>query len=67
MDIALTVSVAAMVIYMAGHNVTAGAAVIVPFASLTKCEESKAYVLKQSSVSAAFCIDTSRLTTQGVK
>jgi hypothetical protein len=54
-----------MVIYMAGHDTTAGAAVIVPFPSLAKCEEAKVYVLKQSSVSAAFCIDTSRLTHGG--
>jgi hypothetical protein len=42
-------------------TVTAGGAVVIPFTSMSNCTTALAYVLKQASVSAAFCVDTSRV------
>jgi hypothetical protein len=53
---ALVVSISVMVV-----TVTGGGAVVVPFTSMHNCTEALAYVLKQASVSAAFCVDTSRV------
>jgi hypothetical protein len=58
--VALVVSVAAMVIYLAGQSTTSGAAVVVPFPTLERCNEALPVVLKQAAVSAAFCVDTRR-------
>jgi hypothetical protein len=35
--------------------------VVVPFTSMVNCNAALPYVLKQASVSAAFCVDTSRV------
>ena len=53
---ALVVSISVMIVTVSG-----GSAVVVPFSSMSNCHEALAYVLKQSSVSAAFCVDTSRV------
>jgi hypothetical protein len=53
--VALVVSIAVMVVTVAGG------AVVIPFTSMHNCNEALAYVLKQGSVSAAFCVDTSRV------
>jgi hypothetical protein len=50
-----------MVVYLTGQSITSGAAVVVPFTSMVNCTEALPYVLKQASVSAAFCVDTSRV------
>jgi hypothetical protein len=58
--VALVVSVAQMVLYLAGQSTTGGAAVTVPFTSMERCREALPFVLKQAAVAAAFCVDTSR-------
>jgi hypothetical protein len=59
--VALVVSISVMVVYLTGQSVTSGAAVVVPFTSMVNCNAALPYVLKQASVSAAFCVDTSRV------
>lgn len=59
---ALLVSVAVMVIYLTGPTAPyVGAAVVVSFPSMDRCQASLATVLRQPTVSAAFCVDTSRI------
>lgn len=57
--VALVVSIAQMIIYLAG-NQPGAAAVTVPFTSMERCRETLPVVLKQAAVAAAFCVDTSR-------
>jgi hypothetical protein len=54
--VALVVSISVMVV-----TVTGSGAVVIPFTSMSNCTTALAYVLKQGSVSAAFCVDTSRV------
>ena len=62
MSVALLVSVAVMIIYMTGPTAPyVGAAVVVSFPSMERCQASIARVLQQPTVSAAFCVDTSRI------
>jgi hypothetical protein len=60
--LALLVSVAVMVIYLTGSTAPyVGAAVVVAFPSMDRCLASLPVVLAQTHVSAAFCVDTSRI------
>lgn len=60
--ISSTLSVAVMVIYLTGPVAPyVGAAAIVSFPTMEKCLASIPQVLLQPTVSAAFCIDTTRL------
>lgn len=59
---ALLISVAVMVIYLTGPTAPyVGAAVVVAFPSMDRCQAALATVLRQPTVSAAFCVDTSRI------
>jgi len=55
MPVALIVSIAQMVL------VVGTTTVLVPFPSMARCLEVLPHVLKQPTVSSAFCIDTSRM------
>jgi hypothetical protein len=59
---AVIVTVAVMVVYLTGPVAPyVGAAAVISFPSLAKCEESIPVVLRQPTVSAAFCVDTTRI------
>lgn len=59
---ALLVSVAVMVVYLTGPVAPyVGAAAIIAFPSMDRCEAAIPLVLRQPTVSAAFCVDTSRI------
>jgi len=62
MSVALLISVAVMVVYMTGPTAPyVGAAVVLAFPSMERCQAAIPVVLAQPTVSAAFCVDTSRL------
>jgi len=59
---ALLISVAVMVVYMTGPTAPyVGAAVVLAFPSMDRCQAALSTVLLQPTVSAAFCVDTSRI------
>jgi len=59
---ALLVSVAVMIVYMTGPTAPyVGAAVVIAFPSMDRCQAALPLVLRQPTVSAAFCVDTSRI------